>query len=148
MVIDSSAIIAILNLEPEAEAFTAVIQDDPICLLSTGNALELAILVKARKEEAGLRELDFFIYKAGIEIVSFNKQQLNLARHAFAEYGKGRHPANLNFGDCFAYALSKTSGQPLLFKGGDFVKTDLIAALDTSSSVASDSSKILKHDQE
>ena len=129
MVIDTSAILAILNLEPEAEVFSEAIQNDPVRLLSAGTALELSIVVKARKEETGVRELDFFIYKAEIEIVSFDKQQLDLARYAFAKYGKGRHPATLNFGDCFAYALCKTSGQPLLFKGADFEKTDIIAAV-------------------
>ena len=129
MVIDTSAILAILNLEPEAETFSEALQNDPVRLLSAGTALELSIIVKARKEETGIQELDFFIYKAGIEVVSFDKKQLNLARYAFSEYGKGRHPASLNFGDCFAYALCKTSGQPLLFKGADFVQTDIVAAV-------------------
>lgn len=129
MVIDTSAILAILNLEPEAEVFSSAIQNDPVRFLSTGTALELSIVVKARKEDIGLRELDFFIYKAEIELVNFDKQQLDLARHAFSKYGKGRHPASLNFGDCFAYALSKSSGQPLLFKGTDFVQTDITAAV-------------------
>lgn len=129
MVIDTSAVLAILNLESEAEIFTQAIVNDPIRLLSAGTALELSIIVKARKEEAGIRELDFFIYKAEIDIVNFDENQLKMARYAFSQYGKGRHPASLNFGDCFAYALSKTSGQPLLFKGNDFSQTDIVAVI-------------------
>ena len=129
MVIDTSDIVAILNLEPEAETFTEALQSDPVRLLSAGTALELSLIVKARKEDPGVRELDFFIYKAEIELVSFDQKQLALARYAFSEYGKGRHPASLNFGDCFAYALSKASGQPLLFKGADFSQTDIVAAI-------------------
>ena len=92
-----------------------------------GTALEISIIVKARKEEAGIRELDFFLYKAAISLVNFDKNQLKMARYAFEHYGKGRHSASLNFGDCFAYFLNKTSGQPLLFKGNDFTQTDVTA---------------------
>jgi ribonuclease VapC len=127
MVIDTSAIIAILNLEPEATIFTNAIVSDSVRLMSVGTALEVSIIVRARKEEAGIRELDFFLYKAAIDLVSFDKNQLKMARYAFERYGKGRHPASLNFGDCFAYALGKTSGQPLLFKGNDFTQTDITA---------------------
>ena len=129
MVIDTSAILAILNLELEAEVFINAIAHDSIRLLSAGTALELSIVVLARKEEAGIRELDCFIEKSTIKIVDFDENQLKMARYAFARYGKGKHPASLNFGDCFAYALSKTSGQPLLFKGKDFSQTDIIAVV-------------------
>ncbi|MBE9167230.1 type II toxin-antitoxin system VapC family toxin [Pleurocapsales cyanobacterium LEGE 06147] len=129
MVIDTSAILAILNLESEAEVFTNAIANDPLRLLSAGTALEISIIVKARKEEVGIRELDFFIYKAAINTLNFDENQLKMARYAFFKYGKGRHPASLNFGDCFAYALCKTSGQPLLFKGNDFSQTDIIAVV-------------------
>ncbi|MEM7757118.1 MAG: type II toxin-antitoxin system VapC family toxin [Waterburya sp.] len=130
MVIDTSAIIAILNLEPEATILADAIASDSVRLMSMGTALELSIIVKARKEEAGIRELDFFLYKAAINLVNFDENQLKIARYAFEHYGKGRNPASLNFGDCFAYALSKTSGQPLLFKGNDFNQTDVTVAVE------------------
>ncbi len=130
MVIDTSAIIAILNLEPEATILADAIASDSVRLMSMGTALELSIIVKARKEEAGIRELDFFLYKAAINLVNFDEHQLKIARYAFEHYGKGRNPASLNFGDCFAYALSKTSGQPLLFKGNDFNQTDVTVAVE------------------
>ena len=125
MVIDTSAVMAILNLEPEALKFADAISSDAVRLMSMGTALELSIIVRARKEDAGIRELEFFLYKAKIELVNFDENQLKMARYAFDRYGKGRNPASLNFGDCFAYALSKTHGQPLLFKGNDFSKTDV-----------------------
>jgi ribonuclease VapC len=130
MVIDTSAIIAILNLEPEATILTDAIASDSVRLMSMGTALELSIIVRGRKEEAGIRELDFFLAKAAINLVSFDENQLKIARYAFENYGKGRNPASLNFGDCFAYALSKTSGQPLLFKGNDFTQTDVAIAVE------------------
>ena len=130
MVIDTSAIIAILNLEPEATILTNAIASDSVRLRSMGTALELSIVVRARKQEAGIRELEFFLYKSAINLVSFDENQLKMARYAFEHYGKGRNPASLNFGDCFAYALSKTSGQPLLFKGNDFIQTDVVVAVE------------------
>ncbi len=87
--------------------------------------LEASIVVEARLGEAGGRELDLLMHKAQIEVVAVTVEQLDVARHAFRTYGKGRHPAGLNYGDCFAYALSKTSGEPLLFKGNDFNQTDV-----------------------
>jgi len=129
MVIDTSAVMAILNLEPEAITFASAISDCATCLMSMGTALELSIVVEARKGDEGTRELEFFLHRAEIELVSFDKDQLKMARYAFKRYGKGRHRASLNFGDCFAYALSKTSGQALLFKGNDFSETDVIPAL-------------------
>ena len=83
--------------------------------MSMGTALEISIIVKARKEEAGIRELEFFLYKAAINLVNFDENQVKMARYAQKHYGKGRHPASFNFGDCFAYSLSKTSGQPTTF---------------------------------
>ena len=129
MVIDTSAIIAILNLESEAKMFADAISADPLRLMSMGTALELSIVIRARKEDAGIRELEFFLYKAKIELVNFDESQLKMACYAQKHYGKGRNPASLNFGDCFAYALSKVSRQPLLFKGDDFGKTDIIPAI-------------------
>ncbi len=92
-------------------------------LLSAGNALEAAIVIESRLNALGGQELDMLIQKASIEIVSVDQEQVSVARQAWRKYGKGRHPAVLNFGDCFAYALSRVSGEPLLAKGTDFDKT-------------------------
>ena len=126
MVIDTSAIVAILFGEDDAERFTAAIEADPERLMSAASVLEASIVVERELGEEGGRELDFLLLKAGIETVAFNEKQLRVARHAFRTYGKGRHAAGLNFGDCFSYAVSKTTGEPLLFKGDDFAKTDVV----------------------
>lgn len=126
MVIDSSAVIAILFGEEDAERFGAAIEADPTRLMSTATVLEASLVVESELGEEGARELDLLLLRAGIETVVFNEEQLRVARHAFRVYGKGRHPAGLNFGDCFSYALSRTSGEPLLFKGDDFAKTDVV----------------------
>ena len=125
MVIDTCALVAILFDEPDAEHFEIAIESDPTRLMSTASVLEASIVVEARLGEAGGRELDLLVHKARIEVVAVTVEQLEVARHAFRTYGKGRHPAGLNYGDCFAYALSKTSGEPLLFKGDDFNQTDV-----------------------
>ena len=125
MVLDTSALIAILFGEPEAETFARTLADDPKKLISTFNALETGIVVEAKKGEAGGRELDLLLHRAGIEIVAMNADQVELARSAWRNYGKGNHPAGLNIGDCCAYALAKYSGEPLLFKADDFKKTDI-----------------------
>lgn len=128
MVLDTSSIVAILSGEPECGPFIQLISRDSKRLISAGTALELMIVIEARKGEAGGRELDLFLHRAKIDIVPFDSEQAELARVAWRHYGKGNHPAQLNFGDCFAYALSKISGEPLLFKGDDFAQTDVIAA--------------------
>jgi ribonuclease VapC len=125
MVIDTSALVAILYDEPDAEQFEIAIESDPTRLMSTASVLETSIVVEARFGETGGRELDLLLHKARVEIVAVTIEQMEMARHAFRTYGKGRHPAGLNYGDCFAYALSKTSGEPLLFKGDDFNQTDV-----------------------
>jgi ribonuclease VapC len=129
MVIDTSALIAILFGEPEALSFTRTIADGSRKLISAFNALESGIVVEARKGEAGGRELDLLMHRARIEIVAMNADQAELARAAWRKFGKGNHPAGLNIGDCCAYALAKYSGEPLLFKGNDFTQTDIIAAI-------------------
>ena len=129
MVVDTSALIAILFGEPEALYFTRSIADASRRLISAFNALETGIVVEARKGEAGGRELDLLIHRAQIEIVAMNDDQTELARGAWRRYGKGNHPAGLNIGDCCAYALAKYSGEPLLFKGNDFRQTDIQAAM-------------------
>jgi ribonuclease VapC len=125
MVIDSSAILAVLFKEPERDAFATAIAVSGQRLVSSVNALEAAIVVAARKGPSGVRELDLFFHRAGIEIVSFTAAQLGLAREAWERYGKGHHTAGLNLGDCCAYALARHSGEPLLFKGEDFGRTDV-----------------------
>lgn len=129
MVIDTSAIAALLFDEPEAPAFEQAIASDSVRLMSAGTFLESALVVEARLGAPGGRELDLLVHHARIEIVPFTAEQATAARRGWRRFGKGRHPAGLNFGDCFAYALSRTSGEPLLFKGDDFPKTDVDPAL-------------------
>ena len=128
MVIDTSAMIAILLNEAEAEAFAKMIAADPKRLMSAFNLLETAIVIEAKKGEAGGIELDLLLHRARIEAVELTAEQTELARTAWRVYGKGNHPAGLNIGDCCAYALAKYSGEPLLFKGGDFALTDIPSA--------------------
>jgi ribonuclease VapC len=125
MVIDTSALLAILFDEPERRRFNEAVAADPTRLISAASFLETAILIGSRSGEAGGRDLDLFLHRAEIALVPFDADQAEIARRAFDRYGKGRHPAALNFGDCFAYALSKASGEPLLFKGDDFSHTDV-----------------------
>jgi ribonuclease VapC len=125
MVLDSSALIAILSFEPEATFFAKAIEADTTRLLSAASLLETAIVIETRYGEAGGRKLDELIRAAQIQIEPVTYEQATVARLAYRTYGKGRHPAGLNFGDCFSYALAKTSAGPLLFKGDDFSQTDL-----------------------
>jgi ribonuclease VapC len=125
MVIDSSALIALLLGEEEAGRFAQSIAADPRRLISVFNWLETAIVIEAKKGEAGGRELDLLLHRSQIEIVSMNPDQSEIARVAWRIYGKGNHTAGLNIGDCCAYALAKYSGEPLLFKGEDFSQTDI-----------------------
>jgi ribonuclease VapC len=127
MVLDSSAVIAILFDEPERRTFTLAVEHDPRRLISAANLLESALIVEARRGESAGRELDLLLHRADIQVVPVDADQVELARSAWRRFGKGRHPAALNFGDCFAYALASASGEPLLFKGDDFVRTDLSA---------------------
>jgi ribonuclease VapC len=128
MVLDSSAIIAILFEEEEAERFAQTIERASVRLLSVVNWVEAALVVLARKGEQGFSDLERFIADAAIDRVPIDSASGGLAIAAFRDFGRGRHPARLNFGDCFAYALAKATGEPLLFKGGDFALTDIAAA--------------------
>ena len=125
MVLDTSAILAILLEEREAATIADLISKDSKRLISAGTILELMIVIESRKGEAGGRELDLFLHRAKIDVVPFDGEQAEIARTAWRHYGKGNHSAGLNFGDCFAYALAKISGEPLLFKGNDFNQTDI-----------------------
>ena len=127
MVLDTSALIAVLLDEPESAALAESIEADPRRLISAGTLLETAMVIEARHGESGGRDLDLLTHKIQAEIVSFTYEQTEVARAAFRKFGKGRHRARLNLGDCFAYALSRVSGEKLLFKGDDFVHTDVEA---------------------
>ena len=125
MVIDTSAIVAILQNEAEQDAFIEAIESADICLVSAASFIEASIVILTRYGMDGILDLDLFMAKAGIEISSVDSDQANIARRAFRDFGRGRHPAELNFGDCFSYALAKSLDLPLLFKGSDFSKTDI-----------------------
>jgi ribonuclease VapC len=127
MVLDSSAVLAVLFDEPERRAFTLSIERDPRRLMSAGSVLESALVAEARRGEPAGRELDLLLHRADVQVVPVDADQVELARSAWRRFGKGRHPAGLNFGDCFAYALAAASGEPLLFKGEDFRRTDIAA---------------------
>jgi ribonuclease VapC len=127
MVLDSSAVLAILFDEPERRAFTLCIERDPHRLMSTANVLESALVAEVRRGEPAGRELDLLLHRADVQLVPVDTDHVELARSAWRRFGKGRHPAALNFGDCFAYALAAASGEPLLFKGEDFCRTDIAA---------------------
>jgi len=128
MIIDTSALVAILYREPEAEEFVRLVHDADVCRLSVASHIELAIVVESQLGPEGARQAEAFIRRAGIVLEPVTLQQDELARQAFIDFGKGRHPAGLNFGDCFAYALAKATGEPLLFKGADFGRTDVVPA--------------------
>ena len=128
MVIDASAILAILQNEPERHAFNVAIAAADQRSLSAASLVELSIVISARYGADAQTDLDAFLNTAQIEIISVDRGQAELARSAFTQFCKGRHRAALNFGDCFSYALAKWLDQPLLFKGDDFCHTDLLLA--------------------
>jgi len=129
MVIDTSAIVAILFDEPERRRFNELIEADGIRLISAATFLEAALVVESRRGESAGRELDLLMHRAQVSVVPVDAEQAEVARVAWRRYGKGRHAAGLNYGDCFSYALAKVSGEPLLAKGSDFVQTDLNCCL-------------------
>jgi ribonuclease VapC len=125
MVIDTSALAAIFFRERERDEFLKAITSVATRLISAATVLETGMVLEARQGDAAGREFDLFIVRAAFEIVPFDAEQADLARSAWRKYGKGRHPAALNFGDCFAYALAKSTGEPLLAKGTEFALTDI-----------------------
>ena len=129
MILDTSALAAIFFGEPEAHLYTQLIHDADRCLISAGNFLELAMVIEGQIGPDAGRQCDTFFRRAAIIIEPVTVEQAHLARQAFLDFGKSRHPAGLNLGDCFAYALAKNTGEPLLFKGNDFKKTDVVSAL-------------------
>lgn len=130
MILDTSALVAILFNEADAALYAnEIAAAADACKLSAANFVETSLVVESQIGPVGLRELDALIRRGGIKIEAVTEEQAFIARQAFTDYGKGRHPAALNFGDCFAYALAKASREPLLFKGRDFRETDVAAAL-------------------
>jgi ribonuclease VapC len=125
MVIDTSAVLAILQNEPERRAFNEAIEAAASRSLSAASFVETSMIVESRYGSDGMRDLDLFIAKAQIELIAVDVEQAHLARQAFRQFGKGRHPAGLNFGDCFSYALARALSDPLLYKGADFRKCDI-----------------------
>lgn len=128
MIVDTSALVAILYGEPEAWDFGRLILAAPTARLSVANHLELGLVIDNQLGADGWRRADAFLEGAGIVIEPVTLEQGRLARQAFLDFGKGRHPARLNFGDCFAYALARAMDEPLLFKGNDFALTDIRSA--------------------
>jgi ribonuclease VapC len=129
MVIDTSAVMAILQDEPERRSFTEAIEEADSRRMSTASFVETSIVVEMRYGTDGVGDLDLFLSRADIELVPVDAGQALVARRALTSFGKGRHPAGLNYGDCFSYALAKTLGEPLLYKGDDFAGTDIPGAI-------------------
>jgi ribonuclease VapC len=128
MVLDTSALVAVLFDEPERPELVRRIAVDRRRLISSATLVEASIVVEARRGEVAGRELDLFLHRATVRTVAVDEEQALLARAAWRRYGKGRHPAGLNFGDLFAYALARATGEELLFTGEDFAKTDVVPA--------------------
>ena len=128
MIIDTSALVSILDQEAEAERLVRAIAAASERMLSAANLVETGIVMQVRRGNEAPRDLDLLLAKLRIDIIPVSGKQANLARKAFQHYGRGRHPAKLNFGDCFAYALAKDSSASLLFKGSDFSQTDIMIA--------------------
>ena len=125
MIVDSSAVVAILVREADADHLTNKLTGAPQLRMSAATYLELSIVMENKGGPRAGYELDHFIANTEIEIIPVTLDQAEAARVAWRRFGKGNHPARLNFGDCFSYALAKTTGEPLLFKGDDFAQTDL-----------------------
>lgn len=130
MIVDSSALVAILRREPEGVAYARILDENDDLSCSAATYFETAIVVDSRRDPIANLTLDDLIARAGITIEPFTADQARIARQAYRDYGRGSgHKANLNFGDCFAYALVRVKREPLLFKGDDFVHTDVRSAL-------------------
>lgn len=129
MIVDSSALVAILFKEADAAAYATALRDAPSRAVAAPTVVEAAMVAEGRAGPGMGAELDDLLGAVDAEIVPFTAEHAALARDAWRRYGKGRHPAGLNLGDCYAYALSKARGEPLLFKGEDFARTDVKAAI-------------------
>ena len=130
MILDSSAIVAILRAEPEAPMMAQAVDRDEPCRISAVSYVEAAIVIDSSRDPIASRRFDDFFRESEIVVESVTHRQAEIARQAYRDFGKGRHRAGLNLGDCFAYALAKEKGETLLFKGDDFCHTDVQAASD------------------
>ena len=129
MIVDSSAILAILFHEPDAKRFEDAMSVNSPCRMPAVGFLEVAMVLEGRGGAVAGDQLDILLERASVELVPVTAELAIAARRAWRRFGKGNHPAALNFGDCFAYALAEATGEPLLFKGNDFALTDVAAAL-------------------
>ena len=129
MILDTSAVLAVVFGEPGFEMFVDAILKAPICRISAGTFIEISIVAESRAGDQGLRQCDSFFRTSKVSIEAVTEDQALIARQCYSDYGKGRHPAGLNFGDCFSYALAKSTGEPLLYKGADFRRTDIESVL-------------------
>jgi len=125
MILDTSALVAVLYREPEAAEFAQLIHDADTCRMSVATLVELTMVIESQLGSDGMRQAEAFLRRAGVTIEPVTLAHGELARQGFLDFGKGRHKAGLNFGDCFSYALAKATGEPLLFKGNDFRQTDI-----------------------
>jgi ribonuclease VapC len=125
MIIDTSAILAILQREPERRAFLEAIEDADSVRMSAASFVECSMVIESRHGAEGLRDFDRLLSRANIEVIPVDREQGQVARSAFSRFGKGRHPAGLNYGDCFSYAAAISLSEPLLCKGDDFIRTDV-----------------------
>ncbi len=125
MILDTSALLAVLFGEKDAETYARAISNAEVCRISAVTFVEVSVVVEAQTGDAGSRQWDSFFRTAGLSIEPVTEEQAYIARQAWSDFGKGRHSAGLNFGDCFSYALAKVSAEPLLFKGDDFSKTGI-----------------------
>ena len=128
MIVDSSALLAVLFREPDAERYESALAAAPACRMSLANVFEASIVWEGRNGAAAADRFDMFMEEVGIETIPVTVEHVRAARQTWRRFGKGNHPAALNFGDCFAYALAEVMGEPLLYKGGDFALTDIEAA--------------------
>jgi ribonuclease VapC len=128
MVVDTSALIAILNSEPGSRRLQEAMLAVPRLTISAATLVEASIVADSKGQPDGMADLDSLLNELRIEAIPVTREHAELARNAYRRFGKGRHPAGLNFGDCFSYALSRALGEPLLFVGGDFSRTDVEVA--------------------
>jgi ribonuclease VapC len=129
MVIDTSALLAILLNEPERRPFNEALEAAESRVMSAATFVEVSMVIESRFGAEGIRDLDLFVDRAGIGLAAVDAEQAQVARRAFSRFGKGRHRAGLNYGDCFSYALAAVLGEPLLYKGNDFNQTDISSAM-------------------
>ena len=129
MIVDSSAVMAIFLQEPDSERFLQAIAENELRRMSVANWLEVTMVIGGRDDATAQERFERFVDRMSLELVPVSVEQATAAHEGWRRFGRGNHPARLNYGDCFAYALAKTSGEPLLYKGDDFPQTDIPSAL-------------------